>query len=99
MFRSLGSIALIGVLSGCSVTVAARGPAPTPEHAVVADQEEYHIPPGHMPPPGGCRAWYPGQPPGHQPPADDCGRLLNSPHAGAVVLYRPNEERRVVRIG
>ncbi|WP_149537586.1 hypothetical protein [Siccirubricoccus phaeus] len=26
------------------------------------------IPPGHLPPPGEARAWYPGLPPGHQPP-------------------------------
>jgi len=26
------------------------------------------IPPGHMPPPGKCRIWYPNRPPGQQPP-------------------------------
>lgn len=26
------------------------------------------IPPGHMPPPGEYRAWFPDRPPGHQPP-------------------------------
>ncbi len=26
------------------------------------------IPPGHLPPPGEYRAWFPDRPPGHQPP-------------------------------
>jgi len=99
MFRSLGMIALLGALSACSVAVTARVPAPAPTYTVVEDQQEYHIPPGHMPPPGGCRPWYPGEPPGHQPPAGDCELLLHSGPAGAWVLYRPSEERRVVRIG
>ena len=30
------------------------------------------IPPGHLPPPGECRAWYPDLPPGHQPPPFRC---------------------------
>lgn len=30
------------------------------------------IPPGHRPPPGQCRVWYPGRPPGQQPPPGDC---------------------------
>jgi hypothetical protein len=30
------------------------------------------IPPGHLPPPGACRIWYPGRPPGQQPPPTSC---------------------------
>lgn len=30
------------------------------------------IPPGHYPPPGECRIWYPDRPPGHQPPPGQC---------------------------
>lgn len=30
------------------------------------------VPPGHMPPPGSCRVWYPGRPPGQQPPPGGC---------------------------
>lgn len=30
------------------------------------------IPPGHYPPPGHCRDWYPDRPPGHQPPPYRC---------------------------
>lgn len=95
MTRSLGMIALVCVLSGCSVAVAARAPA----YTVVEQGEAYDVPPGHMPPPGACRPWFPGQPPGQQPPPGDCDQLLRTAPAGAWVLYRPSDERRVVRIG
>jgi hypothetical protein len=36
------------------------------------DRYEDRIPPGHLPPPGECRVWYPGVPPGHQPPPFKC---------------------------
>ncbi|MGD2069431.1 MAG: hypothetical protein PVI57_12210 [Gemmatimonadota bacterium] len=34
------------------------------------------VPPGHRPPPGLCRVWFPGRPPGHQPPPRPCGALF-----------------------
>ena len=37
--------------------------------------EDYKIPPGHMPPPGKCRIWYPDSPSGKQPPPGDCDDL------------------------
>lgn len=94
MFRSLGMITLACLLSGCSVAVSARAPA----YSVSEDAETYDIPPGHMPPPGQCRAWYPGRPPGHQGPSGDCDRLIRTTPSNAVVLYRPTAEKRVVRI-
>ncbi len=30
------------------------------------------IPPGHYPPRGSCRVWYPDRPPGQQPPPTSC---------------------------
>lgn len=94
MVRRVGIVALAGVLSACGTTGTARAPA----HSVVVVEESYDIPPGHMPPPGQCRAWYPGEPPGHQPPPGDCNRLMRAAPSGAWVLYRPSQERRVVRI-
>lgn len=44
------------------------------------------IPPGHLPPPGACRIWYPGVPPGHQPPPVDCGyAYAHAPYGSFVV--------------
>lgn len=93
MMRSLGAIALACAVGGCSVAVAAHSPA----YTVLEDVQG--IPPGHMPPPGACRTWYPGEPPGQQPPPGDCEELRLTAPPGAWVLYRPSEERRVVRIG
>jgi hypothetical protein len=97
MIRSLGTIALACVLSGCSAGVAVRTPAPA--YSVFEEGEAYDIPPGQMPSPGECRPWYPGAPPGQQPPPGNCDRLLETAPLGAWVLYRPSEERRVIRIG
>jgi hypothetical protein len=41
------------------------GPPPAVRHAP-------RIPPGHLPPPGECRVWYPDRPAGHQPPPGRC---------------------------
>lgn len=45
------------------------------------------VPPGHYPPPGECRLWYPGRPPGHQPPPAPCGQLRGRVPPGAFILY------------
>lgn len=83
------------VLGGCSATLTERFPA-SPRAGARA--EAIDIPPGHMPPPGECRIWFPGRPPGHQPPSGDCRRLEHSLPPGAWLLYRPDRARRVYRI-
>ncbi|MCI0331474.1 MAG: hypothetical protein L0196_11120 [candidate division Zixibacteria bacterium] len=50
------------------------------------------IPPGHLPPPGECRIWYPGRPPGHQPPPGRCGKLARELPAGAWLVERFEDE-------
>ena len=69
------------------------------------------IPPGHLPPPGSCRVWYPGDPPGQQPPPGPCAQLAHEVPPGAWLLRRPrrgservyvdeyHSHRRGVRIG
>lgn len=46
-----------------------------------------HVPPGHMPPPGQCRAWVFGEPPGHQAPAGDCATVAANLPANASLIY------------
>jgi hypothetical protein len=60
-------------------------PAPPPAMVIVAEPRRIHVPPGHYPPRGYCRLWYPGQPPGHQPRPVACRRVVVP--AGAFVLY------------
>lgn len=44
------------------------------------------IPPGHLPPPGECRIWFPGLPPGQQPPPGDCAQLQYHVPRGALFI-------------
>ncbi len=50
------------------------------------------IPPGHLPPPGECRIWYPGRPPGQQPPPGRCAKLFRELPAGAWLIERFEDE-------
>lgn len=46
------------------------------------------IPPGHMPPPGQCRVWYPDRPADHQPPPGNCQALQYHTLPGAWLVRR-----------
>jgi hypothetical protein len=69
-----------GLLIGALIVPGARALADNDGHR--------HIPPGHLPPPGMCRIWYPGTPPGHQPPPGDCRVLSRQVPRGAWLVGR-----------
>lgn len=85
--------------SGSSVTVRAtiRGslqvvivPSERPSGGVWVERsggKSFRIPPGHYPPPGQCRVWFPDRPPGRQPPPGDCGVLDRQVPSGAYLVY------------
>ncbi len=56
------------------------------------------IPPGHLPPPGECRIWYPGSPPGQQPPPGHCDNLAGQVPPGAWLVHRPRKDRQLARV-
>jgi hypothetical protein len=62
-------------IAGCAGVVIAE---PYPSHV--------RVPPGHLPPPGQCRVWFPDRPPGHQPPPGDCYALQFQVPPGAVLV-------------
>jgi hypothetical protein len=51
-------------------------------------KDKFHVPPGHQPPAGKCRIWFPDRPPGHQPPVGDCRVLSRRVPRGAWLLGR-----------
>lgn len=61
----------------------------------------YDIPPGHLPPPGRCRIWVPGEPPGQQKKEHrpgSCTELRRRVPAGAWLVYRPAKDRKHVEV-
>lgn len=72
--------ALVLLLGGCATGGVVVDPGEPYYHEGVS------IPPGHMPPPGECRIWFPGQPPGQQPPPGDCRDLRYRVPPDAVLI-------------
>ena len=56
------------------------------------------IPPGHLPPPGLCRVWLPGEPPGHQARARNCASIEVAAPAGSWIVYRPPKHKKEVYV-
>lgn len=69
-----------------SATLAACTVHHEPRPVYQPAQQAVHIPPGHMPPPGKCRIWYPDRPPGHQGPVGKCGKLQYHVPVGAILV-------------
>lgn len=75
---------MAAALAGCAVRAE---PYPSgPVYYEPGYPQGVHVPPGHLPPPGMCRIWYPDRPPGHQPPPDHCGKLQYRVPPGAVLV-------------
>ena len=73
------ALACLLLLAGCTAA-GSVGPGPVGRGAGVS------VPPGHLPPPGECRVWYPDRPPGHQPPPGPCHVLQYQVPYGAYLV-------------
>ncbi|TMB17146.1 MAG: hypothetical protein E6J59_17335 [Deltaproteobacteria bacterium] len=54
--------------------------------------------PEDAPPPGSCRLWYPHRKRADQPPPGPCARLTRDIPAGAWILHRALDGKRLLRI-
>lgn len=56
------------------------------------------IPPGHLPDPGDCRVWLPGEAPGKQKKnaSGDCSWVATQVPAGGWLVWRPGTDRKEV---
>jgi hypothetical protein len=96
--RNLIPVFAIIAATACSSFSATQPGRPAPAVGRASTAATLGIPPGHLPPPGQCRVWLPGQPPGHQPRARSCANIERVAPAGGWILYRPNEDRKVVHV-
>ena len=96
-------VVLAAVACSSVSTTTKSKPAPAPAPAPAQKQGKstaatLGIPPGHLPPPGQCRVWMPGEPPGHQAKARSCANIERSAPAGRWIVYRPTEDKKVVHV-
>lgn len=52
----------------------------------------------HLPSPGQCRVWIPGNPAGDQAEPRDCDGIESAAPPGSWVLYRPEKDKKVVHV-
>jgi len=95
--RTVAALVLGGLVLGCTrrtVIVETRA-EPTAVVTGAAPAAVLDVPPGHLPRPGECRIWIPGNPPGRQPrpKSRPCEGIAALAPAGSWILYRPTDAR------
>ena len=93
--------AISAVLMSCTVVVKSDRPH---DHNVVVVKENkgrpayLGIPPGHLPPPGQCRVWFPGRPPGRQPRSGNCIDVERYIRPGAWLVRRSLNDPKHIKV-
>lgn len=104
--RVLAALAIAGACSKSTQTVVVE---PTPSTRTASTTSggvrpstaaTLGVPPGHLPNPGECRVWIPGDPPGQQPKpkSRSCGGIAALAPAGSWIIYRPGDDRKHVHV-
>jgi len=97
-------IAVTSILAACSGTTVILTGDPEPKEDRKNEKEgpstaaTLGIPPGHLPPPGRCRVWIPGDPPGHQAPSGSCSELASQVPPSGWLIYRPSKSKKEVKV-
>ena len=89
--------------AGCAgFSIQARGgPSTTPSggsHGAAVPPEYLGIPRGHLPPPGECRVWHPGEGAGLEPAPGKCEDVSYDLGPGDWLLYRPSTDEEIVEV-
>lgn len=93
------AMAILAAAACKPVPASGPSPRPSPEPRRGPDREaSASIPPGHLPPPGMCRVWMPGQPPGHQAKPRNCSNIERTAPAGSWIVERPGKDRKAVHV-
>lgn len=101
VLKALALMAALATLTACARIHTDSQPEPRADARVTgapSTAARLGVPPGHLPPPGLCRVWFPGRPPGHQPKPAPCAEVEVGAPAGAWVLYRPSQDKKVVHV-
>jgi hypothetical protein len=95
----LGSAVAVLAATACSSITTTQKSEPAPAaHRRPSSAATLKIPPGHLPAPGQCRVWIPGEPPGHQPRPRSCARIERTAPAGSWIVYTPSDDKKVVHV-
>lgn len=97
----LVAVACAFLISGCTVTGfsldinSGHGPKKAKAHKTktkgYAKRGPLNIPPGHLPPPGMCKIWFPNTPPGRQSKrSGNCKTLQRRVPEGAWLIRHPS---------
>jgi hypothetical protein len=93
------SLAFLAAAACKPVVLSEPAPEPGPSHRrSPSTAATLGIPPGHLPPPGMCRVWMPGEPPGHQPEPRRCSNIERGAPAGSLIVERPGKDKKVVHV-
>jgi hypothetical protein len=82
------TVVLVGAFAGPAWAQSPADRYREPNEGGRYSADAQHVPPGYLPPPGECRAWYDGRPAGHQPLATSCAeaeRVARRDRAARVV--------------
>lgn len=99
--RSATSLGFVLALLAATACTIRQVESPRPSPAVrrgPSTAATLGIPPGHLPEPGQCRIWLPGEPPGHQPRRRSCSGIERAAPAGSWIVTRPVEDPNVVEV-
>ncbi len=106
-FQLLGllllTFAISAFLMSCTIVVKSKRPHDHDGEVVVVKENKGRpahlgIPPGHLPPPGQCRVWFPGRPPGRQPSPGNCIDVEHHVRPGCWLVRRSYSDPKHVKV-